>query len=328
MSLVGYDAKTVRSRLTPWDHSIAGALSGAVTRFFCQPLDVAKIRLQIQVESGPASKYRGPFHLVLTMLREEGVKSLWKGHVPAQALSITYGLSSFLSFETMTKVLFNSGLFWPQDSRFRPLSHFICGSFGGCVGTLISYPFDVVRTRLVAQPEGAKTYLSMADAVAKLRMEGGLAAFYKGFVPSVIAIAPQTGLQFGFYSLFNQLLDVLVTSHDEQLGERRMTMLGSISCGGLAGLCAKAAIYPLDTTKKRLQISGWQEGRKGLGSTLLYKGALHCLSDTLKREGIRGLYKGISPALFKSVITTSLHFWLYEHFCHVLAVRRNSRSAS
>ncbi len=26
MSLVGYDDKTVRSRLTPWDHSTAGAL--------------------------------------------------------------------------------------------------------------------------------------------------------------------------------------------------------------------------------------------------------------------------------------------------------------
>ncbi len=26
MSMVGYDNKTVRSRLTPWDHSTAGAL--------------------------------------------------------------------------------------------------------------------------------------------------------------------------------------------------------------------------------------------------------------------------------------------------------------
>jgi hypothetical protein len=26
MSLVGYDENTVRSRLTPWDHSTAGAL--------------------------------------------------------------------------------------------------------------------------------------------------------------------------------------------------------------------------------------------------------------------------------------------------------------
>ncbi len=81
-----------------------------------------------------------------------------------------------------------------------------------------------------------------------------------GFVPSVIAIGPQTGLQFGFYSLFNQLLGrfhivaistmptvltngkgllntgVLVTAHDDKLGEKRITMLGSIACGGLAGI--------------------------------------------------------------------------------------------
>jgi hypothetical protein len=31
----------------------------------------------------------------------------------------------------------------------------------------------------------------------------------------------------------------VVTSHDEKLGERRMTMLGSISCGGLAGILFK-----------------------------------------------------------------------------------------
>ncbi len=31
MSLVGYDDKTVRSRLTPWDHSTAGALRFVAT---------------------------------------------------------------------------------------------------------------------------------------------------------------------------------------------------------------------------------------------------------------------------------------------------------
>ena len=33
----------------------------------------------------------------------------------------------------------------------RPLLHFVCGSAGGCAGTLASFPWDVVRTRLVAQ---------------------------------------------------------------------------------------------------------------------------------------------------------------------------------
>ena len=33
----------------------------------------------------------------------------------------------------------------------RPLVHFVCGSAGGCAGTVASFPWDVVRTRLVAQ---------------------------------------------------------------------------------------------------------------------------------------------------------------------------------
>jgi hypothetical protein len=39
-----------------------------------------------------------------------------------------------------------------------------------------------------------------------------------------------------FFALILLFSDVLVTAHDEQLGEKRMTMFGSISCGGLAGL--------------------------------------------------------------------------------------------
>ncbi len=37
---------------------------------------------------------------------------------------------------------------------------------------------------MVAQPEGSKSYLSLADAVRKLKAEGGISAFYKGTVPS------------------------------------------------------------------------------------------------------------------------------------------------
>ena len=47
-------------------------------------------------------------------------------------------------------------------------------------GTLTSLPFDVIRTRMVAQPETDKMYLSVRDAALKLKSEGGIRAFYKG----------------------------------------------------------------------------------------------------------------------------------------------------
>jgi len=323
MSLVGYSNKKKQSQLTVLDHTLAGGLSGGIGRLILQPLDVAKIRLQLQVEARTSSKYSGLLNLVIQMAREEGIRSLWKGHVSAQLLSISYGISSFGAFELFTKYSYQKRLKWSpgEESKYKPLEHFICGSLGGCVGTLTSLPFDVIRTRMVAQPESNKMYLSVSDAARKLKSEAtGIRAFYKGLVPTLAAIGPQTGLQFGFYSLFTEMLQTLVTSHDDILNHEVMTMFGSLLCGGLAGLCSKSCVYPLDTVKKRLQISGW-EGRQGLGTTPIYQGTIHCLKDIVRREGGKGLYKGISPALLKAAVASSLNFWLYEHICYALALR-------
>ena len=50
-----------------------------IYRLVCQPLDVAKIRLQLQVELGQARKYKNLIELMLKLPREEGVAALWKG---------------------------------------------------------------------------------------------------------------------------------------------------------------------------------------------------------------------------------------------------------
>jgi len=320
MSLVGYSQNGKRSQLSTWDHTVAGGLSGSLGRLLLQPLDVAKIRLQLQVEKGTSMKYSGLASILLTMPKEEGFTSLWKGHISAQLLSVTYGVVSFGAFEALTKLYYTSGWSVARDPAYKPVQHFVCGSIGGCAATFVSFPFDVIRTRMVAQTENAHSYSSLRDAANKLHLEGGIRALYKGIGPTLLAIGPQTGFQFGFYALFSQLLDKLVTTHDSKFDGRVMTVVGSLSCGGLAGVCAKLLVYPLDTVKKRLQISGWT-GRQGLGDTYRYQGAVNCLGTILKIEGVRGLFKGLSPALLKSAASSSVHFWLYEHICYLLALR-------
>jgi hypothetical protein len=44
--MVGFDAEA-KKKLSKGDYGTAGAISGAVTRFLCQPLDVIKIRFQV-----------------------------------------------------------------------------------------------------------------------------------------------------------------------------------------------------------------------------------------------------------------------------------------
>ena len=76
----------------------------------------------------------------------------------------------------------------------------------------------------------------------------------------------------------------------------------------MAGVATKTLLYPLDVVKKRLQVSGWSEGRAGLGSTPQYSSVRDCLGKMVRQEGGRALYKGFTPALIKAVSTTSIHF--------------------
>jgi len=322
MGLVGYDPLTPGANLTTADRSAAGAVSSALTRLLCQPLDVAKIRLQLQVETGNAAKYRSLFHLMTSLPREEGVLSLWKGHLPAQYLSISYGVSTFAVFEVLTKLFYSS---WTNDPLLKPATHLVCGGLAGCAATLVSFPFDTIRTRLVAQPE-PRVYKNTKDAAVKLFAEGGLSSFYRGLVPTLAAIAPYSGLQFGFYTLFTQLMTSLTVGGvlQQKSGEGRVSMPMSLSCGGLAGMCAKTLVYPLDTVKKRLQVGGWSSGRRWMGTTPDYAGVRGCARDILSREGWRGFFKGYVPGVVKAVTTTSLHFWLYECVCYGIVVTYRS----
>ncbi len=225
--------------LTAKDHMLAGGASSAATRAACQPLDVLKIRLQVQVESGEGAKYRSLPQAAAAILREEGAAAFWKGHLPAQALSVAYGVAQFASFEALTKAAFLADSRAAADGALAPAAHFVCGAAAGVLGTLLSYPFDVVRTRLVAQ-HGAGVYTGTADAARRMLAQEGPRALFRGIVPTFATIAPYSGLQFGFYNVFKSLIGAFENGTEKE--EERIGMAASMTCGALAGLCAKTAV--------------------------------------------------------------------------------------
>ena len=94
-SNVGYNAE--EKRLTSFQVASARAVSGFITRLVLQPLDVFKIRFQLQIEPTVSRKniskgfYHGMFQSVSHIVKNEGARSLWKGHVSAQCLTVIYG---------------------------------------------------------------------------------------------------------------------------------------------------------------------------------------------------------------------------------------------
>ena len=88
--------------------------------------------------------------------------------------------------------------------------------------------------------------------------------------------------------------------------------------GCLEGLVAKTIVYPLDLARKRLQIQGFEHGRKGFGGFFRCNGLLDCLILTTKQEGLPGLFKGLGPSQWKAALMTALHFTFYEQALNVI----------
>lgn len=108
--------------------------------------------------------------------------------------------------------------------------------------------------------------------------------------------------------------------YKETIGKSSETTLSSsLVAGSLAGLCAKTTIYPFDLAKKRMQVQGFEEARKTFGKVFQCRGLTDCLLKIYQIEGYQGYFKGLYPSLIKAVVTTALHFSMYEMICKSLA---------
>lgn len=76
-------------------------------------------------------------------------------------------------------------------------------------------------------------------------------------------------------------------------------LLASLIPGAMATGVSIIISYPMDTVKTRLQ-------------TGMYKGILNCISQTIKTDGVLGLYRGVSSPLTTLVLKRSIQFKIYE----------------
>ncbi|XP_037112501.1 mitochondrial thiamine pyrophosphate carrier [Syngnathus acus] len=309
--MVGYDPAAQGSLLGAWEAALAGSAAGMVTRALISPLDVIKIRFQLQIESlssrRAGGKYWGLFQAARCIRREEGLPAFWKGHVPAQLLSICYGAVQFATFEFLTKAVHDMTPFNSQMSGV----HFFCGGLAACSATVACQPLDTLRTRFAAQGE-PKLYRNLTDGVRTMWRSGGALTFYRGLSPMLIGVFPYAGLQFFFYNVFKRLLAAPPSAGKS--GENLRTLL----CGSGAGMISKTVTYPLDLLKKRLQVAGFEEARVHFGQVRRYRGLADCVAQIAKEEGVPGFFKGLSPSLLKAALSTGFTFFCYELFLKVL----------
>lgn len=290
---------------------IAGGVAGAVSRTVVSPFERMKIIFQVQ---GPGSAaYDGVIPTLNKMWREEGWRGFMRGNGANCIRIVPYSAVQFSSYTLMKNYL----LTYHSTQQNKPITtlttveRLTAGSLAGVASVAVTYPLDIVRTRLSIQTASISNlkehYASTGQKPPGMwptmhqiyRTEGGFKGLYRGMIPTTMGVAPYVGINFAVYEYVRE---VFVPA-----GQTDPSAFGKLAAGAISGAVAQTLTYPFDVLRRRFQVVSVD----GLG--FQYNSVWHALSTIVKTEGFTGLYKGLSANLLK-VVPSMAASWLSFEF--------------
>ncbi|EFA86232.1 EF-hand domain-containing protein [Heterostelium album PN500] len=171
---------------------LAGAGAGASQVMFTNPLEIVKIRLQVQGKGGATA---------MQIVRELGFSGLYKGAGACLLRDIPFSAIYFPAYAKMKTLLAD------KDGNIAPKDLFISGMVAGIPAASLVTPADVIKTRLqVKAKSGEQTYDGIRDCAQKIWREEGFRAFFKGCVARVFRSSPQFGVTLLSYEMLQKHL--------------------------------------------------------------------------------------------------------------------------
>ncbi|XP_012887306.1 PREDICTED: calcium-binding mitochondrial carrier protein SCaMC-1 [Dipodomys ordii] len=165
---------------------------------------------------------------------------------------------------------------------------------------------QVLKTRLAVGKTGQ--YYGIYDCAKKILKREGIGAFYKGYVPNLLGIIPYAGIDLAVYELLKSYW--LDNFAEDSVNPGVMVLL---SCGALSSTCGQLASYPLSLVRTRMQAQAMVEETEQLSMMGLFR-------RIISKEGVPGLYRGITPNFMKVLPAVGISYVVYENMKQTLGV--------
>nr|APR64381.1 hypothetical protein [Populus tomentosa] len=288
---------------------IASIIAGASTH----PLDLIKVRMQLQGEShipNPSAlqSYRpafalssaanislpttlevpplprvGPLSIGLRIIQSEGANALFSG-VSATILRQTLYSTTRTGLYDVLKHKWTD-----SETNNMPLARkIVAGLISGAVGAAIGNPADVAMVRMQADGrlpiEHRRNYKSVVDALGQMSKHEGVASLWRGSGLTINRAMIVTASQLATYDQAKEMILEKGLMNDG-IGTHVMASF-------VAGFVASVASNPIDVIKTRVMNMKVEPEVEPP-----YKGALDCAMKTVRVEGPMALYKGFIPTI-------------------------------
>ncbi|CDJ26288.1 hypothetical protein CFC21_040698 [Triticum aestivum] len=197
--------------------------------------------------------------------------------------------------------------FWPEFLASSGGHEFVAGGVGGMAGVLAGHPLDTLRIRLQQPPRPVSPGITAArvtrppSAVALLRgilRAEGPSALYRGMGAPLASVAFQNAMVFQVYAILSRSLDRRMSTSEPP--SYTSVALAGVGTGALQTLI----LSPVELVKIRLQLEA--AGRKR-------QGPVDMARDIMRREGLRGIYRGLTVTALRDAPSHGVYFWTYEY---------------
>ena len=123
----------------------SAAVGSACAEVLTLPVDVAKVRLQLQGKAASSvPRYTGLLQTLCRIGSEEGAAALWRGLTPALVRQVSYTSMSFTLYEPVRNVM-AGGQPMEEISFWQRV---LAGGAAGSISILVMNPTDVVKTQM------------------------------------------------------------------------------------------------------------------------------------------------------------------------------------
>lgn len=298
---------------------VEGGIASIVAGCATHPLDLLKVRMQLQGETQvpkpnptaavqtlrPALAFHatslsapGSIHVALPqpqaaraglisvgvrIVQQEGMAALFSG-VSATVLRQTLYSTTRMGLYDVLKKKWTD-----QGSGHLPLVRKIAaGLIAGAVGAAVGNPADVAMVRMQADGRlplaQRRNYKSVVDAITSMARQEGVTSLWRGSTLTINRAMLVTASQLASYDQFKEMII--------EKGVMKDGLGTHVTASFAAGFVAAVASNPVDVIKTRVMNMKVEPGAEPP-----YAGALDCVIKTVRAEGPLALYKGFVPTI-------------------------------
>lgn len=293
---------------------VEGGIASIIAGCSTHPLDLIKVRMQLQGEAGtappppqnlrPALSFHptatptaaaaaqnihvppprvGLISVGLRIIQQDGAAALFSG-VSATVLRQTLYSTTRMGLYDILKTKWTD----PNTNNMPLTRKIVAGLIAGGIGAAVGNPADVAMVRMQADGRlpaaQRRNYKSVVDAISQMTKNEGITSLWRGSSLTVNRAMLVTASQLASYDQFK-----------ETILEKKLMKDGlgtHVTASFAAGFVAAVASNPVDVIKTRVMNMKVEPG-----VAPPYTGAIDCAMKTIKAEGPMALYKGFIPTI-------------------------------